>query len=105
MSRYLLGFQEKEVVEELETQETVASTPQSNGSRYGTRFKKPAPQVLGIDAGVRQGQVEQVARLVDEITNLLERQDLTEGHREVLLNILIKVRDLLVTLAETSDHI
>jgi hypothetical protein len=96
MSRYLLGFQEKEVVEEPETQETATSTPQSNSSRYGTRFKRPAPQVLGIGAGVRQGQVEQITALIGIIEELFSRKaDLTEVQKRLLVQVLVDTLELL----------
>ena len=96
LSRYLLGFQEREVVEEPEAPEIATSTSQSNGSRYGTRIKKPAPQVLGVSTTTEEGQVEQIAVLINQITVLLERQeDLSEVQREVLVQVLMEASRLL----------
>jgi hypothetical protein len=92
LSRYLLGFEEKEVVVESEIAVTTVQTTRS----YGTRVQRPEAKVLGVSATVRQGQVEQIEVLAEEIMLLLSRQeDLTETQRKVLSKVLMKALNLL----------
>jgi len=88
-SRYLLGFQEKDVTAAPEVTETATSTVQSSGSRPGTRIKRPVPQVLGASLVIKERQVEQLSALVEEVTLVLNRQvNLTEVQKELLAEIL-----------------
>jgi len=93
-SRFLLGFQEAQVVEDVEEPEVVTTPIQAEPS-HGSRVRRPEAKVLGMSTTTIQEQVEQLRKLVEIATVLsIRKEEMSEQQMDLLRGVLMEVQKL-----------
>jgi len=99
LSRYLLGFQEKEVIEEPDVPVPVATSTPTKKHSYGTRIERTEARVLGVSSTATQytsEQLQQIGVVVEGVNSILKRKELlTEEQKEALIKVLIELVNIL----------
>ena len=106
LSRYLLGFQEKEVIEEPDVPVPVATSTPTKKHSYGTRIERPVAKVLGVattTVSITSEQLQQIAAIVEGVSVLLER-GLYSEEKKVVSELLVRVYGLLEFMLDSKGN-